>query len=131
MWRRVERADIDQARNSLGHCLAKTLKRHAKEINSLRAKHADEIHVLEAKQIELNTLDAMIDRVAAESLSTAEKAPDQNSPNAPDGGDEPLIQEGDNLPELASSLPERLTVRYVVPNFRPFRRFGSSARMQV
>jgi hypothetical protein len=126
MWHRVERADIEQARESLGHRLAETLKRHAEEINTVRAKHADELHVLEAKQIELNTLDAMIDRVAAEFLSVPEQEADQNSTEAPDGDDALLLQGEIVEPaSTATSVPERLVVRYMGPSFRPFRRFAS------
>ena len=126
MWHRVARADIEQARESLGHRLAETLKRHAEEINTVRAKHADELHVLEAKQIELNTLDAMIDRVAADFLSAAAQEGDQNSTEAPDGGDAPVPQADIVEPASTStSVPERLAVRYVAPSFRPFRRYAS------
>jgi hypothetical protein len=126
MWHRVARVDIEQARESLGHRLAETLKRHAEEINTVRAKHADELQVLEAKQIELNTLDAMIDRVAAEFLSAAAHGTDQNSTETPDGGDAPVPQA--EIVEPAStgtSVPEALAVRYMGPSFRPFRRFAS------
>ena len=92
----------------------------------MRAKHADELHILEAKQIELNTLDAMIDRVAAEFLSVPEQGADQNSTEAPDGDDAPLLQGAIVEPaSTATSVPERLAVRYMRPSFRSFRRFAS------
>ena len=44
---------IQKARESLGYRLAETLRRQRQEMSRLRAKHADELHVLEAKQAEL------------------------------------------------------------------------------
>ena len=64
MWQQVDRGAIAKARESLGHRLAEMLRRQEQERKDLRAKHADELHVLEAKQAELETLDALLDRFA-------------------------------------------------------------------
>ena len=70
MWDRVELADIDRAKESLGHRLAETLARHAEETNSLRTKQADEIHQLEAKQADIERLATLINHFTAEFQST-------------------------------------------------------------
>jgi hypothetical protein len=127
MWQQLERGDIEKARERLGHHLADMLRRQEQETKGLRAKHADELQMLEAKQAELETLDALIDRFSDEFQNKTEAgaAPDQESiREAPEGEDKPLAQ--DNIIGPAgASLPEKLAVRYVVPNLRQFRRFGS------
>ena len=92
----------------------------------MRAKHTDELHVLEAKQAELETLDAMIDRLGGE----FQDAPDagvrsEPSPEAEPEDHEEAVEEASAEPlAMDVSLPEKLAVRYVTPNFRLFRRFA-------
>src|ERR1051326_8953220 len=87
MWH-VARGDIHRALENLGYRLAETLMRQQSEMKSLRAKHSDELHVLEAKQAEINSLEAMIDRFTDEFQSTPQtEAAHQQEPttDAPDG----------------------------------------------
>ena len=127
MWQQLERGDIDKARERLGHHLAETLRRQEQEIKDLRAEQFDELQKLEAKQAEIETLDALIDRFAGEFPRAAQLgvAPEQESIiEAPEGEDKPVgLQEIAGGPE--TSWPEKLAVRYAVPNLRQFRRFGS------
>lgn len=125
MWR-VARGDIQKARGRLGYRLAETLRRQRREMSSLRAKHADELHVLEAKQAELNSLEAMIDRFCDEFAPQTEPAHQQEpTAGAPDGALQQLSEAETTVPSPAHiTLPERLAVRYVAPGF-PWRRFAA------
>jgi hypothetical protein len=104
MWR-VARGDLHRARENLGYRLAETLMRQQSEVKSLRAKHADELHVLEPKQAELNSLEAMIDRFADEFQTAAQtEAAHQEEPTteAPDGA----LQQSPEA-EIPASRPPR------------------------
>ena len=125
MWQQVGRDDIDKARESLGHCLAETLRRQQQELKSLRTKHADELRVLEAKQAELETLSAMIDRFADDFQGTLQTgaAPEQEpTTEAPEAALEQPLDAETTVPSRDINPPEKLAVRYLAPDFRPFRR---------
>ena len=136
MWQRLEPADLDLAKQNLGHRLAETLRRHEDEISDLRAAHANEIQLLEAKQGGINELEALIDRFLAE-FETMTAAPAvvegteagvrAETPSDPVG--EQQVGSGDDVTNDVSdtevSLPERLAVRYGSPNFTAFRRLAS------
>src|SRR4051812_24182366 len=136
MWRRLESTDIDKARQSLGHRLAETMRRQEEELSSIRAKHTEEIRVLETKQGEIDSLDALIDRFAEDfnnSLSEPEPVLDQHPADAGvSSGRIADEQEPDKKPTgeaieaapTALTLPERIAVRYGSPHFDPFRQLG-------
>ena len=139
MWDRVELADIDRAKESLGHRLAETLARHAEETNSLRTKQADEIHQLEAKQADIETLATLINHFTAEFQSTTAAydppAVDQGQTGIEVSLDSPADDQ-DDAAELqtdaaaegtpaALSRPEKLAIHYASPNFRAFRKLAS------
>lgn len=122
------------ARESLGHRLAETLRRHEEETNSLRTKQADEIRLLEAKQADIEALDALIERFAGEFQSTgiaygpsaldATAGSEVSGDSADDGQDEPAENDtAEATTPIELSLPEEIAVRYTSPNF--LRKFAS------
>src|SRR3954453_1490042 len=138
MWRRLESTDIDNARERLGQRLAETMRRQEEELSSIRAKHAHEIRLLEGKQAEIDSLDALIDRFAEEfqssTLTQAAPVLDQQSADSDvPSGSTANEQEPDNKPAddtveampTALTLPERIAVRYGSPNFDTFRKLAS------
>jgi len=136
MWQRLDSTDIDNARQSLGQRLAETMRRQEEELGRVRARHAEEIRSLEAKQAEIDSLDALIDRFAEEfhssvsepepvldqpadpGLSSGPPAEEQELPNQPTG-------EAVEATPTALTLPERIAVRYGSPNFDSFRKLAS------
>src|ERR1044071_6596556 len=138
MWNRLESRDIDSARESLGQRLGETMRRQEEELTTLRAKHAEEIRSLEAKQADIDRLNGLVERFAQEfqGIAAAEAEPaaeqqdaDAASPNAsaeraPEQDDKSAGQGNEPTP-TALSLPERIAVRYASPNFGMGRKFGS------
>ena len=134
MWERVEPADLVRARGNLGQRLVDTRTRHDEEVKTLQAKHTDEIRVLEDKQAELASLEALIERFASEfqatDLAFFERAVDQDS--GKDDASEPRLEvhesaETDPVEEV-NALPNgatKLSVAFASPNFRPFRKVAS------
>jgi hypothetical protein len=108
-----------------------THTRHDEEKNKLQAKHTEEIRVLEDKQAELASLEALIERFASEFQATHlgffERAVDQDS--GKDDSGEPRLEvheSGETEPgEELNALPNgatKLSVAFASPNFRPFRK---------
>ena len=95
-------------------------------MSSLRAKHADELRVLEAKQAELNSLEAMMDRFADEFAPQTEAVHQQErAAGAPDDARQHQSEAETAVPAPAHVvLPERLAVQYVAPG-SPWRRFAA------
>jgi hypothetical protein len=138
MWNRLESTDIDKARDSLGHRLAETMRRQEEELTALRAKHAEEIRLLEVKQTEIDTLNALIERFAKEfqSISAtepeAELAQEDAGIRTPTGSgedtndaDNESAEEATETNPAALTLPERIAVRYASPNFGIVRKVAS------
>jgi hypothetical protein len=138
MWNRLESTDIDKARDSLGHRLAETMRRQEEELTALRAKHAEEIRLLEVKQTEIDTLNALIERFAKEfqSISAtepeAELAQEDAGIHTPTGSgedtndaDNESAEEATETNPAALTLPERIAVRYASPNFGIVRKVAS------
>ena len=138
MWNRLESRDIDSARESLGQRLGETMRRQEEELTTLRAKHAEEIRSLEAKQADIDRLNGLIKRFAQEFQGIAATEPepaaqqqdaDTASPteSAERGQeqDEKSDDQGTEPKPTALSLPERIAVRYASPNFGMGRKFGS------
>ena len=137
MWDRVESADIDRAKESLGHRLAEALKRHEEEIVSLPTKQADEVQQLETKQTEIETLATLIDRFAVEFQSTTaaydppafdqKEAVTEVSPDAPaeDNAAELETEAATEATPTALGRPEKLALQYASPNFTAFRKRAS------
>jgi hypothetical protein len=138
MWNRLESTDIDKARDSLGHRLAETMRRQEEELTALRAKHAEEIRLLEVKQTEIDTLNALIERFAKEfqSISATEpeaelaqedagiRTPTESGEDTNDADNESAEEATETNP-AALTLPERIAVRYASPNFGMVRKVAS------
>jgi hypothetical protein len=138
MWSRLESTDIDKARENLGDRLAETMRRQEEERTSLRAKHAEEIRLLEVKQTEIDTLNALIERFANEfqSISATEPEaawePHDASTDFPTGSAEDTNDEDNEPADEATetkpatpTLPERIAIRYASPNFGMVRKVAS------
>jgi hypothetical protein len=138
MWNRLESTDIDKARDSLADRLAETMRRQDEEWTSLRAKHAEEIRLLEVKQTEIDTLNALIERFANEfqsiTLTEPEAALEEEDASAsvPTETAEGTNDENNQSTEEATetepatlTLPERTAVRYASPNFGMVRKVAS------
>ena len=138
MWNRLESTDIDKARDSLADRLAETMRRQDEEWTSLRAKHAEEIRLLEVKQTEIDTLNALIERFTNEfqSISAAEPeatweahdartdVPTESAEGTNDEDNE-SAEEATETKAATLTLPERIAVRYASPNFGMVRKVAS------
>ena len=133
MWERVEPADLLRARVTLGQRLMNTHTRHDEEKNKLQAKHTEEIRVLEDKQAELASLEALIERFASEfqttDLGSFKRAVDQAG--GIDGSNEARPEDDESVEaepaEETNTLPNgvsKLSVSFPSPNFRPVRKFA-------
>ena len=135
MWQHIEPADIERAKESLGHRLSETLSRHGDEIKALQAKQTEEISALENKQAELASLEALIERFAGEfqngEPATSEARVDHDGLSGEVGSDNSGIDEESAPIEASAStepLPngaEPLNIAYASPNFRSFRKLAS------
>jgi hypothetical protein len=135
MWQHIEPADIERAKESLGHRLSQTLSRHADEIKALQAKQTEEISALENKQTELASLEALIERFAGEfqnrEPATSEPRVDHDGISGELGSDNTgLDEESAPIEASASTEPlpngaEPLNIAYASPNFRSFRKLAS------
>ena len=142
MWEQVEAKDIERARQTLRDRLDDATSKHAEEMTALRARHAEELCQLEAKQTEIEALDRLIDAFAEEFRTDApypvhaeagiEPTMDNSAyeehavePPAHSEANEVAAAEEAQPAHGPRSIAETLAVRYMSPDFRPFRKFGT------
>jgi hypothetical protein len=143
MWEQVEAKDIERARQTLRDRLDDATSKHAEEMTALRARHAEELRQLEAKQTEIEALDRLIDAFAEEFGTDAphpvhaeagiELTADNLFDREEDGAALPEHSESNEIAADEEAQPahgprsiaETLAVRYMSPDFRPFRKFGT------
>jgi hypothetical protein len=127
MWKQVTAEDLDRAKQSLSELRTESLKRHAEELENLRAKHAEELATIETKQAELDRLNLLIEAFASEldqngkpesdTVSITIEADAATPPNMPilaepDSADDkgaPTPQQSSNFGVLRNTL-QRLTM---------------------
>jgi len=138
MWEQLETKDIERARQTLRDRHAEATSTHAEEMTALRAKHADELRQLEAKQKEIEQLDRLIDAFSEEFRgdeshgdAVTESAADNSASESgaassehPETNDMAADEEALRV-NGPRSIAETLAVRYMSPDFRPFRKFGT------
>jgi len=136
MWQHIEPADVDRAKESLGHRLLETLSRHAEEIEALQAKQTEEISVLEAKQRDIASLEALIERFAGEFQKDEEKLLEPainqkeigtglESTNTDSNHESAQVETSEQATEPLPNGTDTLNIGYASPNFRAFRKLAS------
>jgi hypothetical protein len=142
MWEQLEATDIERARQSLRDRFGDATSRHAEEMTALRARHAEELRQLKAKQTEIEVLDRLIDAFAEEFRTDAAQPVHGQARSEPadiltdeqeDGAPLPDHSEANEMSADKEAQPvngprstaETLAVRYISPDFRPFRKFGT------
>jgi hypothetical protein len=111
MWKQVTAEDLDRAKQSLSELRIESLKRHAEELESLRAKHAEELATIETKQAELDRLNLLIEAFASEldqnGKSKSEAAAITTEPDAARPPDMPISAEPDSADDKEPLTPQQ------------------------
>jgi hypothetical protein len=111
MWEQVTAEDLDRAKQSLSELRTESLKRHAEELENLRAKHAEELATIETKQAELDRLNLLIEAFASELDQSGEFEPESagitTEPDAVTPPDIPISAEPDSADDKGAPTPQQ------------------------
>jgi|GraSoi_2013_60cm_1033757.scaffolds.fasta_scaffold89808_2 hypothetical protein len=136
MWDQLSSADIGRVRQELDSRRATIVTRHAEELKNLEAKQMSELEALNAKQAEVELLEALIDRFTDEFHTETPRSEDTTAneqgdtePSGAGHGEKSAGSESEGaLPGEVSAPPGAgpgpLQVQFPSPNFGAFRRFG-------
>ena len=120
MWEQVTAEDLDRAKQSLSKLRTESLKRHAEQLENLRAKHAEELATIETKQAELDQLNLLIEAFAS-GLDQSGKFEPENAgittePEAVTPADIPISTEPDSTDDKGAPTPQQSSNFGVIRN---------------
>lgn len=143
MWDHLTSGELSRAKQEIERRRAEAVNRHEEETKILKARQAEEIQALDAKQAEIEQLDGLIESFTKEfnpqqSLSERGQRPDGSRGRGGERRIRPAGYRAQLISDLLGAAPAQarspgpLQVRFPSPNFQtlrltpPFRGPGSS-----